>query len=92
MKAKHFKRLLDEFNNKTTDSVKLSWEGMNHVNGPYPVIEIVKKDDSYAPLQLCPKCGGQGTVSNFDWDVKVWSYNTACVVCDGNKVIPMIKT
>jgi len=47
------------------------------------------------PYQLCPKCGGQGTVSKPPYvagDVYEWSSTSCsftCNVCDGKKIIPM---
>jgi hypothetical protein len=47
------------------------------------------------PYQLCPKCGGQGTVSKPPYvagDVHEWSSTSCsftCDVCDGKKIIPM---
>jgi len=47
------------------------------------------------PYQLCPKCGGQGTVSKPPYvagDVYEWTSSQCsfiCDVCDGKKIIPM---
>jgi hypothetical protein len=50
------------------------------------------------PYQLCPKCNGQGTVSKPPYitgDVHQWSSTSSqfqCDVCQGAKIIPMIKS
>jgi hypothetical protein len=53
--------------------------------------------DTYIPYQICPKCNGQGIVSKPPWvpgDVNQWissSCSFVCDVCNGAKMIPMIK-
>ncbi len=47
------------------------------------------------PYQLCPKCGGQGTISKPPYvagDVHEWTSSATsftCDLCEGRKVIPM---
>ena len=51
----------------------------------------------YVPLQKCPKCDGQGTVSkppHIPGDVYQWTSGVPeykCDVCNGDKIIPMVK-
>ena len=50
----------------------------------------------YVPLQKCPKCDGQGTVSkppHLAGDIETWSSCSfgahKCNLCEGKMVIPM---
>lgn len=83
-------QLLDKATDPDIHSVELSWESPNPECGPHPVIKITRKDDSYVPLQLCPKCNGDGDLLRY-CSPNIYSEVPICNVCNGAKVIPMIK-
>ena len=90
-------QLLDKATDPDIHSVELSWESPNPACGPHPVIKITRKDDTYVPLQLCPKCNGDGQIVE---PIHVWhgtptSISTGvrtCNICKGEGVMPMIKS
>ena len=86
-------QLLDKATDPHVHSIELGWTGAQFESGPHPVIKITRKDDSYVPLQLCPKCNGDGRMdyTYLGMAEVVLEGIKDCDLCNGNKVIPMIK-
>lgn len=84
-------QLLDKATDPDVHSIELSWESPDPDYGPHPVIKITRKDSTYVPLQLCPKCEGDGHLGRHN-SLAITSGLPICDICHGNKVIPMIKS
>lgn len=41
------------------------------------------------PFQLCPKCNGNGVITNYNLNTTSYLTTNVCDLCNGSMVIPM---
>lgn len=94
MKDKILKEYIDlALENDEIASIEVTgWQGMG--TGVKPIFKLVKRDPVFVPVQLCPKCHGDGMMAYTyeGMNSSVLSGMKNCNICNGNKTIPMIKS
>lgn len=85
-------KVLKEYIDLALENDEIASIEVSHWYGEKPVFKLTKRDPVFVPVQLCPKCNGDGHLGGYGTQVISTIMNPICDVCNGNKTIPMIKS